>query len=33
MSPEMLEAESWDGATWMRMVRSSSITWPNDDRD
>lgn len=32
-SPEMLEAESWDGANWLRMRRSASITWMNDERD
>ena len=26
-SQEMLEAESWDGANWMRITRSGSITW------
>jgi len=32
-SPEMLEAESWDGTNWLRIGRSGSITWMNDDRD
>ena len=32
-SQEMLEAESWDGANWLRIMRSNSITWPNDERD